>query len=268
MITKPIFSITRLAVRSRIPLSASLSTRASSVLVRSSPQASSLTILSAQRHFSAGRISRSAGETDAQLVNKLEAEITFEKEADSADEPEWLTGFKADGTFKIVDKPGSDEVILTRTFGNEKIRIAFSCSDAETDEMDEELEGGPEDEDKEALGNCRIRTAISIMKPQKGGMVIDCSTDGTTFDIDNVSFYEDEKLALDESHENDWKRRGLYFGPTFIDLDEELQHSFTEYLNERAIGSELASIVLSLADYKEQKEYVNWLNKMSAFIKA
>jgi hypothetical protein len=64
------------------------------------------------------------------------------------------------------------------TFHVNRIRIAFSCSDAETDEMDEELEGEPEDEDKEALGNCRIRTAISIMKPQKGGMVIDCSTDG------------------------------------------------------------------------------------------
>lgn len=65
---------------------------------------------------------------------------------------------------------------------------------------------------------------------------------GATFDIDNVSFYDDEKLALDESSENDWKRRGLYFGPTFIDLDEELQQSFTDFLNERAIGSELAAM--------------------------
>ncbi|KAI9620056.1 hypothetical protein H4Q26_014038 [Puccinia striiformis f. sp. tritici PST-130] len=65
----------------------------------------------------------------------------------------------------------------------------------------------------------------------------------STFDIDNVSFYDDEKLALDESYENDWKRRGLYFGPTFIDLDEELQQSFNDFLEERAIGSELAAII-------------------------
>lgn len=47
--------------------------------------------------------------------------------------------------------------------------------------MDEELEGEPEDDDKDAVGNCRIRTAISIMKPGKGGMVIDSSTDGEQF---------------------------------------------------------------------------------------
>jgi len=266
MIAKPMFSLTRLAVRSRIPLSATLPARASPSL-RSSPPAPSL-VLTATRQFSVGPVSRSAGETDSQLVNKLEAEITYEKDAGSTDEPQWLKEFKADGTFKITDKPGSDEVILTRTFGNEKIRVAFSCSDSETDEMDEELEGEPEDDEKDAVGNCRIRTAISIMKPGKGGMVIDSSTDGATFDIDNVSFYDDEKLALDESSENDWKRRGLYFGPTFIDLDEELQQSFTDFLNERAIGSELAAIVLDLAEHKEQKEYVNWLDKMSKFIKA
>ncbi|EFP87952.1 Mitochondrial acidic protein mam33 [Puccinia graminis f. sp. tritici] len=267
MISKPIWSLSRLAVRSRIPLPATLPVRASPSL-RSSPQASSL-ILSAQRHFSVGSISRSSGETDSQLVNKLEAEIGYEKDAGSTDPPQWLKEFQADGTFKITDKPGSDEIVLTRTFGNENIRITFSCSDSETNEMDDEgLEVEEEEDDKDAIGSCRIRTAISIIKPGKGGMVIDSSTDGSTFDVDNVSFYDDEKLALDESYESDWKRRGLYFGPTFIDLDEELQQSFTDYLNERAIGSELAAIILDLADHKEQKEYVNWLGKMSKFIKA
>ncbi|WAR56541.1 hypothetical protein PtB15_7B390 [Puccinia triticina] len=266
MISKPIWSLSRLAVRSRIPLSATLPARASPFL-RSSPQACSQ-ILSVQRHFSVGPVSRSAGETDSQLVDKLEAEISYEKDAESTEDPQWLKEFKADGTFQITDKPGSDEVTLTRKFGNEHIRIVFSCSDSETDEMNDELEEESEDDDKEAIGNCRIRTAISIMKPGKGGMVIDSSTDGASFDIENVSFYDDEKLALDETHESDWKRRGLYFGPTFIDLDEELQRSFAEFLEERAIGSELAAVVLDLADHKEQKEYVNWLDKMSKFIKA
>lgn len=49
-------------------------------------------------------------------------------------------------------------------------------------------------------------------------------------------------MALDESSENDWKRRGLYIGPTFMDLDEELQSSFTQFLDERGIGSELAAV--------------------------
>lgn len=271
MISKSIVSLSRQVVRTHLPLSASWapSRATSSTSFRSSlSQPLSLQTLAARRNFSAGAVSRSAGETDAQLVNKLDAEISYEKEAGSTDEPQWLTAFKADGTFKIVDKTGSDEVILNRTFGNENIRIAFSCSDSETDDLGDELDVELEDGDKEPLSNCRIRTAISIMKPGKGGLVIDSTTDGTSFDIDNVSFYDDEKLALDESSENDWKRRGLYFGPTFVDLDEELQQSFNDFLNERAIGSELAAIVLDLAEHKEQKEYVNWLNKMSKFIKA
>ncbi|KAH9462168.1 hypothetical protein H4Q26_017978 [Puccinia striiformis f. sp. tritici PST-130] len=266
MFSKPICSFSRLVVRSSVPLSAVLPARASHSL-RSSPQASSL-LFSAQRHFSVGPVSRSAGETDSKLVAKLKAEITYEEDAGSKDDPEWLKEFKADGTFEITDKLGSDEVVLTRKFGNENIRIAFSCSESDTNEMDEELEVEPEEDGKDAIEDCRIRTAISIMKPGHGGMVIDSSTDGSTFDIDNVSFYDDEKLALDESYENDWKRRGLYFGPTFIDLDEELQQSFNDFLEERAIGSELAAIVLDLAEHKEQKEYVNWLEKMSKFIKA
>ncbi|CAH7671911.1 mitochondrial glycoprotein [Phakopsora pachyrhizi] len=220
------------------------------------------------RSFSSSSAKFSAGQNDTELINKLEAEIDYEKEAGLATEPEWLKSFKADGTFKIKDEAGSDEIVLTRKFGNEDIRIAFSCSDFEREEADEEIELESEEGEKGATGSCRIRTAISIMKPGKGGMVIDSTTDGTGFDIDNISFYDDDKLALDESSENDWKRRGLYYGPTFVDLDDELQNSFTEFLNERAIGPELAVIVLDLAEHKEQKEYVTWLNKMSNFIKA
>ena len=33
------------------------------------------------------------------------------------------------------------------------------------------------------------------------------------FTIDNISFYNDAKLATDLTSEGDWKRRGLYIGP-------------------------------------------------------
>ncbi|KAI9621796.1 hypothetical protein H4Q26_015562 [Puccinia striiformis f. sp. tritici PST-130] len=204
-----------------------------SITFASIKPASFVPTFSAQRHFSVGPVSRSAGETDSKLVAKLKAEITYEEDAGSKMTPN-----------------GSKN---SRPTAHSNIRIAFSCSESDTNEMDEELEVEPEEDGKDAIEDCRIRTAISIMKPGHGGMVIDSSTDGSTFDIDNVSFYDDEKLALDESYENDWKRRGLYFGPTFIDLDEELQQSFNDFLEERAIGSELAAIVLDLAEHKEQK---------------
>ncbi|EGG11860.1 uncharacterized protein MELLADRAFT_101606 [Melampsora larici-populina 98AG31] len=219
-------------------------------------------------YFSTTSFNRSAGQADTELIGRLESEIEYEKEVESTKEPTWLKTFKADQTFTINDVPGSDEVSLTRTFGNEKIRILFSCSDIERMDEDEEIELESEDVEKEQIQNTRVRTAISIVKTGKGGMVIDSTTDGLSFEIDNVSFYDDEHLALDESSENDWKRRGLYIGPTFLDLDEELQSGFTQFLEERGIGSELAMVVANLAEHKEQKEYVSWLSKMGQFIKA
>jgi len=106
-----------------------------------------------------------------------------------------------------------------------------------------------------------IRTAIIIAKEGKGSMTIDALADGaprprshihhltslirraeTGFAIDNVSFYSDPALALDTSSEADWKRRSLYIGPTFENLDEELQGSFEEFLAERGINSGLAQM--------------------------
>lgn len=34
------------------------------------------------------------------------------------------------------------------------------------------------------------------------------------FVIENISFYEDKKLGTDLTAEADWKRRGLYIGPS------------------------------------------------------
>ncbi|KAH9823409.1 mitochondrial glycoprotein [Melampsora americana] len=218
--------------------------------------------------FSTSSFHQSAGQADRELIGRLESEIEYEKEVESTKEPTWLKNFKADQTFTINDISGSDEVSLTRTFGNEKIRILFSCSDIERIDEDEEIELENEENEKPEIESTRVRTAISIIKSGKGGMVIDSTTDGLSFEIDNVSFYDDEHLALDESSENDWKRRGLYIGPTFLDLDEDLQTGFTQFLEERGIGSELASVVANLAEHKEQKEYVSWLSKMSQFIKS
>ncbi|KAG0144163.1 hypothetical protein CROQUDRAFT_660340 [Cronartium quercuum f. sp. fusiforme G11] len=266
MFARSILSVSRRATQTRS--SKAISTKLTN-LPNISPSSSSS--LARPLYFSTSNPIRSAGQTDSTLVEKLQAEIGYETEIDSTKEPTWLKSFKADQTFTIEDVAGSDEVALTRNFGNEKIRVLFSCSDIERmddeeEDVDLELEGP--DGEKSVVSNTRIRTAISIVKSGKGGLVIDCTTDGTGFEIDNVSFYDDEHLALDESAEDDWNRRGLYIGPTFIDLDESLQQSFTEFLEERGIGSELALIVSNMADHKEQKEYVNWLTKMSKFIKA
>lgn len=56
---------------------------------------------------------------DKELITVLESEIKHEEEQGD-DVPEYITNYLKTSPFQIVDKPGSDEVVLTRKFGNEE----------------------------------------------------------------------------------------------------------------------------------------------------
>lgn len=57
----------------------------------------------------------------AALSTKLGEELNFETESGDANaEPEFLQAFKAEGVWQVVDEQGSDEIQLTRSFGNER----------------------------------------------------------------------------------------------------------------------------------------------------
>jgi complement component 1 Q subcomponent-binding protein len=62
-----------------------------------------------------------AGETDEELSAKLANEIEFEQDVkENEPVPASIKDFLENGPFEIQDTPGKEEVILTRTFGNEK----------------------------------------------------------------------------------------------------------------------------------------------------
>jgi len=106
-----------------------------------------------------------------------------------------------------------------------------------------------------------------------------------TFTIESISFYDDAKLGTDLTADADWKRRGLYMGPSFDTLDVSLQDEFHSFLKERGIDDSVAHFIPQFAEYKEQKvrqfflfdlgnlelilcaqEYVRWLKKVQGFI--
>lgn len=64
---------------------------------------------------------RSEAEGDAELVAKLESEITMENEMkEDGDIPTSVKDYLENGPFAIIDTPGQEDVILTRQFGDEK----------------------------------------------------------------------------------------------------------------------------------------------------
>ena len=46
-----------------------------------------------------------------------------------------------------------------------------------------------------------------------GALSVDAVCQEGVFVVENVSYYNDSKLATDLTPEADWKRRGLYIGP-------------------------------------------------------
>ncbi|KAI0279032.1 regulatory protein suaprga1 [Russula aff. rugulosa BPL654] len=212
---------------------------------------------------------RRFGEADGALSAKIAEELKYEKEAALESEPEFLKEFKSAGIWTIEDAPDSDEVTLRRKFGNEQIRLIFSIADLQSAEDFDpaEDEGGASAETGEAP--YPLRCSLTVTKPSvPGALSIDAVCQEGVFVVENVSYYNDSKLATDLTPEADWKRRGLYIGPQFETLDLNFQEEFEKFLQERGVNESLAFFVPEYAQHKEQKEYVNWLGKVKNFVDA
>ncbi|EJD51129.1 mitochondrial glyco protein [Auricularia subglabra TFB-10046 SS5] len=226
------------------------------------------------RAFTASTIVRSEGSSDAALSAKLQEELKYEltnAEGTAPGEvPEFLKAFKEQGIWTISEQQGGDEVTLTRKFGNEQIKLVFSVSDVDQspdEDFPTEEEDGEINEDQPY--SYPIRCSITISKAANpGALVIDALAQDGAFLADSIAYYADASVANSDGAEADWKRRGLYFGPQFEQLDVAVQEEFERFLSERGIDESLALFIPDFAEFKEQKEYVSWLENVHKFIDA
>jgi hypothetical protein len=106
---------------------------------------------------------------DVVLSQKLAEELQYEKTSSSnATEPEFLRSFKDQRIWQIEDIAGGDEVALTRTFGNENIRVVFSIADIQAQEQDpaydDEDAGEDATSEEEPIHSYGVRVAFSVTK--------------------------------------------------------------------------------------------------------
>ncbi|KAF8461138.1 glycoprotein suaprga1 [Kalaharituber pfeilii] len=248
------------------------------------------------------------GSVDQELLAKLDSELELEKEMKGYEEmPESVKSFLETGPFKVIDTPGHEEVELVRKFGSETIRVEFSISDLnllnndledqalyedESADAPESAQSGgaqsksakesgrvaqaepEEDEDEdymeesEAEPSFPAHLSIVIEKPSGGALKISGLAQDGMIILQNVIYHESPGLLKTKSAENDYQSEGLYAGPEFANLDEDLQVLFERYLDERGINTALALFVPDYIEYKEQKEYLRWLEKVRGFVKA
>ncbi|KAG0254207.1 hypothetical protein BG011_005895 [Mortierella polycephala] len=242
--------------------------------------------VSAMRSFSNTPFAWS--KADKELITVIENEIKHEEE--QGDEtPEYIAEYLKTSPFQVTDKPGSDEVILTRKFGAEDIKVVFSVSDinsaddeegldAEDDLEDDDMQqpnqslsasGDDEKEEEESDDESLtfpVRCLITISKPNAGSIAVDTIAQDGAFIVESISNIKDSALACASTAEADWEKRGLYSGPPFAELDEDLQIAFEKFLEERQINGDLANFVPNYVFHKDQIEYTRWLKDLKGFV--
>lgn len=257
---------------------------------------------------------------NTELAGKLGQELALEKEMrDPNVLPDHLKEFLDNTPFQLQDIAGNEEIVMTRTFGDEKIKVTFSIDDLNNvdedpdqlhdhgmeDEFDDPSDlpdtqdgganskgainqgrtaGGnfkvaPEDsiesaENTEAEANAEqdnepsfpAHLLVTVERANKGAMQIEAIAQDGLIVIDNIYFYKDASLADPKTSESEKKAARTYTGPPFGNLDEDLQILFENYLSERGINTTMALFVPEYIDFKEQKEYMQWLSNVQSFV--
>ena len=147
--------------------------------------------------------------------------------------------------------------------GNFNVAPEDSVAPADRPELADD-ESAAHDENEEPSFPARVN--ITIEKPgSTGAMQVESIAQDGMIVIENVYYFPTAEHADAKTAEQDWARRLLYTGPPYGNLDQDLQLLFEKYLDERGINTALALWVPEYIDYKEQREYLNWLSGMLSF---
>jgi complement component 1 Q subcomponent-binding protein, mitochondrial len=124
-------------------------------------------------------------------------------------------------------------------------------------------------EDEDAMAEQRETSGfpaqlnITVTKPGKGAVQITATADDGLIEVEDVFYFQNADLAEPNTAEKMHARQHVYAGPPFGNLDSDLQAMLERYLDERGINPQLATFVPDYIDYKEQREYVQWLESKS-----
>lgn len=207
------------------------------------------------------RMYSTAPETASQELAKcLESEIKHEEETFDAEEIQSvLEGFP----FQMEHKIGDREVRFTRTMGDEKIVINFMIDEHTQEEEDMEAfreEGMDELDQEEPMLVIPFSVVISKpSKPELGAMVFSMTSDDTGIEPQLI-WHSTDAADIESTLPT------CYPGPKLTDLDQKLEDSLIGYLKTRGIDNSLGEIINDVYQDKEQREYVNWLNKLEGFV--
>lgn len=123
---------------------------------------------------------------------------------------------------------------------------------------------GEVEDDASALGaSYPLTMTIKIIKPGDQALVVRARAGDGTIATEQINYYPKASLIEPGSLKEGSELESTYAGPPFENLDTDLQLMFENYLEERGINVELANMMQQYVDWKEQREYVDWLQSKS-----
>ena len=97
-------------------------------------------------------------------------------------------------------------------------------------------------------------------KANEHGLMCDCTAVDNNVQVNNIAF--SEEITKIKNMNRVERMLSVYSGPDFYSLDERLQKSFMDYLNEVGINEHLAAFIEVMATDKDQRIYAKWLEHM------
>ncbi|KAF2129981.1 mitochondrial glyco protein [Dothidotthia symphoricarpi CBS 119687] len=157
--------------------------------------------LTAAFHISAARKQESSGVSD-ELVAKLQSEISMEQDMkEDEDLSANIKEYLENSAFELEDKEGNQEVVLTRTFNDENIRITFTTADlnsnAQAEDLVEDSAMYDEDVDMETQsGGANTKGSVGKGRTQDGNVRVAPEEHVTPADREELDEeYDDESNA-------------------------------------------------------------------------
>lgn len=113
-----------------------------------------------------------------------------------------------------------------------------------------------------------LNLRITIEKPGVGATNIIAQAADGEIEIANIQYWPTAELLNPKTIEAENDANNVYEGPPFQHLDLEVQQMYATYIEERGINAQLTLFLQQYVDYKEQREYVGWLENLKKFIDA
>ncbi|XP_021866504.2 uncharacterized protein At2g39795, mitochondrial [Spinacia oleracea] len=185
---------------------------------------------------------------DDNTLRLLRNEIRYELDHSPLQQP----GSEING-FKVDERAGEQWISLEKEYGEkEVIKIEVSMFNGSVPVPNEgEKKGLPGQEVQ-----FHITMVVSIFKNNSNKVLeFICSAWPDNISISKLFVREQAKVP----HQP-------YTGPKYRELDDELQDSLYEFLEERQIDDSLCSFLHKYVNYKEKAEYIRWMKTVKSMM--